>query len=232
MSPTGSKLWGGPRRHDRRRKRKRSDAAGPVRQDRFHELFALRSPERSGQLRLQRVAVLTNDDDAPSFLTDVGINAAIFEQFQEVLDRIVVGVVALEVDARHIQAALGGQLIVVSVDQGLKQGVGAGEEPPMPRMMMCLTSSRSTGGLVENAAEVADVAASRCWSSNFCGRSMKPARAGRISGGGCCSSRSVATWLRTASLLRDRLDTSRRKQVLGAQLGERRPFFAGRRISD
>ena len=54
---------------------------------------------------------------------DVRIDAGDLQQLEQVLEGVVVDVVALEVDPRHAQPELRGQLVVVGVAQGVEEGL-------------------------------------------------------------------------------------------------------------
>ena len=63
--------------------------------------------------RFQRAARFADDDGGPAFLAFLRIDAGLLEHVEEFLEGVVVGVVAFEVDARHVNAILGWQLVVI-----------------------------------------------------------------------------------------------------------------------
>ena len=84
-------------------------------------LGRLAAQDAIGDRGLQRGARFADDDEPPALLAQVRVDAGILQQVEQILQGVVVDVVALKVDARHAQARFGRQLVVVSAAQGFEQ---------------------------------------------------------------------------------------------------------------
>ena len=84
--------------------------------------FAAQGPIGGGGF--QSFARLADDDGSPAFLAHLRIDARLAEHVEQVLQGVVVEVVAFEIDAWQQRTILGGQFVVVRAPQRLEQGTG------------------------------------------------------------------------------------------------------------
>ena len=69
----------------------------------------------------QRAARFTNDNNTPTLFGKVGFHAGVFDQFEQVLQRVVIDVVAFKVDTGFAHPHLGREFVVVGVAQGIEE---------------------------------------------------------------------------------------------------------------
>src|SRR5262249_12551626 len=88
-------------------------------------LGGLAAKDPIGSSPFQSAARFANHDDAATLFAKLRIDAGRLQKIKQVLQRVVVGVVSLEINARRAQPSVGRQLVVIGTSQSLKERASA-----------------------------------------------------------------------------------------------------------